>query len=43
MWREGELSLEFGAEEVVGLVEALFAESPLRREAVREIRQGGRR
>ena len=42
MWREGELSLEFGAEEVVGLVEALFAESPLRREAVREIRQGGR-
>ena len=42
MWKEGELSLEFGAEEVVGLVEALFAESPLRREAVREIRQGGR-
>lgn len=43
MWKEGELSLEFGAEEVVGLVEALFAESSLRREAVREIRSGGRR
>ena len=42
MWKEGELSLEFGAEEVVGLVEALFAESNLRREAVREVRAGGR-
>jgi centromere/kinetochore protein ZW10 len=43
MWKEGELSLEFGAEEVVGFVEALFAESTLRRDAVREIRGGGRR
>ena len=42
MWKEGELSLEFGAEEVVGLVEALFAESNLRREAVREVRSGAR-
>ncbi|KAK3048496.1 ribosome biogenesis protein ytm1 [Extremus antarcticus] len=40
MWGEGELSLEFGAEEVVELVEALFAESELRRGAVREIRRG---
>ncbi|KAF2480712.1 Centromere/kinetochore Zw10-domain-containing protein [Neohortaea acidophila] len=42
MWREGELSLEFDADEVVELVEALFAESELRRQAVREIRAGGR-
>ncbi|KAF2435010.1 hypothetical protein EJ08DRAFT_580829 [Tothia fuscella] len=41
LWREGELSLEFEGEEVVGLVEALFAESGLRRDAIREIR--GRR
>lgn len=40
MWKEGELSLEFGAEEVVELVEALFAESELRRQAVREVRRG---
>ena len=40
MWKEGELKLEFGAEEVVELVEALFAESELRRAAVREIRRG---
>ncbi len=40
MWTEGELSLEFAAEEVVELVEALFAESELRRTAVREIRRG---
>lgn len=38
MWKEGELSLEFEAEEVVELVEALFAESDLRRQAVREVR-----
>lgn len=40
MWKEGELSLEFGAEEVVELIEALFAESDLRRQAVREIGRG---
>ena len=38
MWREGELSLEFEAEEVVELVRALFAESDLRRRAIGEIR-----
>ncbi|KAK5164112.1 ribosome biogenesis protein ytm1 [Saxophila tyrrhenica] len=38
MWKEGELSLEFAGEEVVELIEALFAESGLRREAVREVR-----
>ncbi|KAF2169073.1 hypothetical protein M409DRAFT_21084 [Zasmidium cellare ATCC 36951] len=43
LWNEGELSLEFEAEEVVGLVEALFAESGLRRQAIQEIRRGGRR
>ncbi|KAK4500096.1 hypothetical protein PRZ48_008282 [Zasmidium cellare] len=43
LWNEGELSLEFDAEEVVGLVEALFAESGLRRQAIQEIRRGGRR
>jgi centromere/kinetochore protein ZW10 len=42
LWREGELSLEFGVEEVVGLIEALFAESQLRRAAIAEIRSGGR-
>lgn len=42
LWREGELSLEFGVEEVVGLIEALFAESQLRRAAISEIRSGGR-
>lgn len=40
MWKEGELSLEFGADEVVELVEALFAESELRRQTIREIRKG---
>lgn len=42
LWGEGELSLEFEAEEVVGLVEALFAESGLRRQAIQDIRRGGR-
>ncbi|KAK6424843.1 ribosome biogenesis protein ytm1 [Oleoguttula sp. CCFEE 5521] len=40
MWNEGELSLEFEGEEVVELIEALFAESDLRRRAVGEIRRG---
>ncbi|CAK4034555.1 Hypothetical predicted protein [Lecanosticta acicola] len=43
LWKEGELSLEFEAEEVVGLIEALFAESQLRRQAIQEVRRGGRR
>ncbi|EME80154.1 uncharacterized protein MYCFIDRAFT_141716 [Pseudocercospora fijiensis CIRAD86] len=43
LWSEGELSLEFEAEEVVGLIEALFAESRHRREAIQGIRRGGRR
>lgn len=42
MWREGELSLEFEADEVVELIRALFAESELRRRAIAEIRGGGR-
>lgn len=42
LWKEGELSLEFDAEEVVGLMEALFAESQLRRQAIQEIKRGGR-
>ena len=37
MWTESELSLEFEADEVVELIEALFAESEYRREAIREI------
>ncbi|OQO07641.1 hypothetical protein B0A48_07338 [Cryoendolithus antarcticus] len=40
MWSEGELSLEFEGEAVVELIEALFAESDLRRRAVGEIRRG---
>jgi centromere/kinetochore protein ZW10 len=39
-WHEAGLSLDFSAEEVVGLIEALFAESPLRRQAIGEIRRG---
>ncbi|EME39165.1 hypothetical protein DOTSEDRAFT_159357 [Dothistroma septosporum NZE10] len=43
LWTEGELSLEFVADEVEGLIEALFAESQMRRQAIQEIRRGGRR
>ena len=39
LWNDGELSLEFDGEEVVGLMEALFAESNLRRQAIAEIRR----
>jgi centromere/kinetochore protein ZW10 len=39
-WHEAGLSLDFSAEEVIGLIEALFAESPLRRQAIGEIRRG---
>lgn len=43
LWKEGELSLEFDAEEVVDLIEALFADSDLRRRAASEIKRGGAR
>lgn len=39
LWVEGELSLEFTADEVVELIEALFAESSHRRNAIVEIRR----
>lgn len=39
LWNDGELKLEMGAEEVVGLIEALFAPSDLRRRAIAEIRR----
>lgn len=42
MWTEGELSLEFGAEEIVDLMEALFADSDYRRKAIADIRRSGR-
>jgi protein transport protein DSL1/ZW10 len=38
LWTEGELSLEFEASEVVDLIQALFADSVHRKEAIREIR-----
>ncbi|KAB8336723.1 hypothetical protein FH972_021032 [Carpinus fangiana] len=40
LWNEGELRLEFEPDEIVDLVEALFAESDLRRRAIAEIRRG---
>lgn len=39
LWTEGELSLEFTADELVELIEALFAESGHRRNAIAEIRR----
>jgi len=39
LWVEGELSLEFTADEVIDLIEALFAESDHRRKAISEIRR----
>lgn len=39
LWTEGELSLEFTADEVIELIEALFAGSIHRRNAVAEIRR----
>lgn len=39
LWTEGELRLEFEADEVVDLIEALFAESDYRRKAVNEIKR----
>lgn len=38
LWKEGELALEFTAEEVVDLVKALFAESPRRKAALAAVR-----
>jgi len=38
LWSEGGLGLEFEAGEVVDLIEALFAESQFRRDAIREIK-----
>lgn len=40
LWQEGELRMEFEKDEVVMLVEALFAESELRRKCIGEIRRG---
>jgi centromere/kinetochore protein ZW10 len=42
LWTEGELSLEFEADEVVELIQALFAESEHRRGAIREIKRSAR-
>jgi len=42
LWTEGELSLEFGAEELIDLIEALFADSEHRRKAVGGIRRSSR-
>jgi protein transport protein DSL1/ZW10 len=39
LWTEGELSLDFSADEVIELIEALFAESSHRRNAIAEIRR----
>lgn len=39
LWNESELKLEMTAEEVVGLIEALFAPSDLRRRAIADIRR----
>lgn len=39
LWTEGELRLEFEAEELVDLIEALFADSEHRRRAIGEIRR----
>ncbi|KAL9118319.1 MAG: hypothetical protein Q9187_005137 [Circinaria calcarea] len=42
LWTEAGLSLEFGAEELIDLIEALFADSEHRRRAIGEIRRGTR-
>lgn len=42
LWLEGELGLEFSMEEVVDLIEALFAESDHRRRAITEIKRAPR-
>lgn len=42
LWLEGELGLEFSVDEVIDLIEALFAESDYRRRAISEIRRAPR-
>ncbi|KAI9841198.1 MAG: hypothetical protein M1837_000925 [Sclerophora amabilis] len=42
LWSEGELRLEFSAEELVDLIEALFADSDYRRKAIADIRRSSR-
>ncbi|KZF24728.1 centromere/kinetochore protein Zw10 [Xylona heveae TC161] len=39
LWTEGELRLEFGPEEVIDLIEALFADSDHRRRAIGDVRR----
>ncbi len=39
LWSEGELQLEFTADELIDLIEALFADSEHRRKAIAEIRR----
>jgi centromere/kinetochore protein ZW10 len=39
LWTEGELGLEFGADEAIDLIQALFADSTYRRDAIRDIRK----
>ncbi len=39
LWTEGEMSLEFSADEVIDLIRALFSESPNRRTAIADIRR----
>ena len=40
LWGEGELKLEFDADELVDLIEALFADSEHRRRTISEVRRG---
>lgn len=42
LWSDGELRLEFSPDEVVDLIEALFAESDYRRKAIADIRRSSR-
>ncbi|PGH15852.1 hypothetical protein AJ80_05383 [Polytolypa hystricis UAMH7299] len=42
LWTEGELKLEFSPEEVVDLINALFADSDHRRRAITEMRRASR-
>ncbi|KAL4964715.1 uncharacterized protein BDV14DRAFT_71303 [Aspergillus stella-maris] len=42
LWTEGELFLEFSAEEVIDLIKALFAESDYRRKAIADIKRASR-
>lgn len=43
LWSEGELRLEFTADELIDLIEALFADSEHRRKAIAEIRRSAAR